>query len=505
MQLGMAAGAKPGGAAAARLSAISEQLHRVAQLTQDNPWQQKNVADFRRALDNGAQQGGQAVFAAGALEAANTIIDRMQREEYGLLLDRDRQQAEATRNAGMAIVALCTGLVILGILTSATARNEFRRRERVEAILRDEKQELTRRTEELAFITAGSEILQSVQDETRLNEAVANVLRKLVPASTGYFGLLDPKYDVIQVCQHWGDGAVPHDFQGASCAGLRLGRAIHHSQCTVQAGCGHVNPAAADYLCLPVRSANAHLGVIHIETATPLPRRCVDSIQLFAAHVALGLTNLRVRESLRIQSVRDSLTGLFNRRYFDETLQRELILFRRDGRAVSVLMLDVDYFKDFNDTHGHVAGDEALRALGHLMHSVFRESDVICRYGGEEFAIILAGADADEAFTRAETFRKRLEQAGVGVAAGGSRGITASIGVACSRDHATADQLVRGADAALYQAKRQGRNRTWMAAGPAHDFVMAKSSLPDASMLLVASNLPHAALLPRQPDSFPQG
>jgi diguanylate cyclase (GGDEF)-like protein len=172
--------------------------------------------------------------------------------------------------------------------------------------------------------------------------------------------------------------------------------------------------------------------------------------------VALGLTNLRVREELRILSVRDSLTGLFNRRYFDETLQRELLSASRSHAPLTVLMLDLDHFKKMNDSLGHAGGDDVLRSFATLMRSAFRESDVICRYGGEEFAVILSGVDLEHAYAKAESFRMLVEAQPVP----GSVGMTTSLGLASSNEFPEMRTLMYAADLALYSAKNRGRNLT---------------------------------------------
>lgn len=450
--------------AKAKLAATLDQLGRVSQKTRDNEWQQKNVSDFRGILLSSATSspGGHGpLLSASALDAANEILDRMQREEYGLLIDRSRHQAEITREAAIAIGLLCLGLVGLGLFTTLVARSEYLRRQSAERILVREKQELTRHSQELALVSAGSELIQAAQDEAQLNDAVGRVLRDLLPGSSGYFGLVSPSKDLVEVCARWGGEDAPATFAPSECVALQLGRPIHRSQALINVGCGHMRSGAGDSICMPVRSATGHLGVLHLQSTEVLAKERADSVALFAAHVALGLTNLRMREALRRQTVRDPLTGLFNRRYFDETLHRELSAARRDNVPLSVLMLDVDHFKQFNDTYGHVAGDDTLRQFGVLLRTGLRESDVVCRYGGEEFAVIVQGANLAEAFSRAERLRKLIE--GTDVSSGGRTfaQVTTSIGIACSTEFGHPEELVHAADVALYQAKRMGRNACW--------------------------------------------
>ena len=176
--------------------------------------------------------------------------------------------------------------------------------------------------------------------------------------------------------------------------------------------------------------------------------------------ISLALANLRLREVLRGQSIRDPLTGLFNRRFMEESLDRELRRAVRGKLPVALMMVDIDHFKRFNDTFGHQAGDALLRALGNLLKETTRGQDVVCRYGGEEFAFVLAGASLEPARKRAELLREEMKQ--LNVRHGGQLlgAVTISIGIAAFPDDGdTAEQLLKAADDALYRAKEEGRDR----------------------------------------------
>jgi diguanylate cyclase (GGDEF)-like protein len=172
-----------------------------------------------------------------------------------------------------------------------------------------------------------------------------------------------------------------------------------------------------------------------------------------ANHIALALANLSLRETLREESVRDPLTDLFNRRYLDETLPRELRRAERDQQALSLIIIDVDHFKEFNDKFGHEAGDSMLRSLAAHLNSRTRGHDIACRYGGDEFLLVLPGASLEVATQRAERVREETKNLGNGT-------VCLSMGVSSFPDHgSTATALIRAADLALYQAKAQGRNQ----------------------------------------------
>ena len=167
----------------------------------------------------------------------------------------------------------------------------------------------------------------------------------------------------------------------------------------------------------------------------------------------------RLQEQLREQAHRDPLTGQYNRRYLDTTLQRELMRCAREESPISLLMVDIDHFKTINDTHGHPVGDEVLRQMGLILATHARAHDVVCRYGGEEFLLMLPQLPLPQALQRAEQLRRAV-QSHAFLTAGGEIAVTLSVGVASYPDHGhTVDELLRSADHALYQAKREGRNR----------------------------------------------
>ncbi|MGZ9067349.1 MAG: GGDEF domain-containing protein, partial [Burkholderiales bacterium] len=164
-------------------------------------------------------------------------------------------------------------------------------------------------------------------------------------------------------------------------------------------------------------------------------------------------------DELRTQAVTDSLTELYNRRYFWDELGRELIAARRKGLVFSLILMDIDYFKNVNDTWGHEAGDLVLKACADLLRSSIRGSDIAVRYGGEEFAMLLPETSAEVAEERVETLRREIEAMEVPYGSAGIR-ITASFGIA-QYDGVTRDaaSLMRSVDEALYEAKQSGRNR----------------------------------------------
>ncbi len=173
---------------------------------------------------------------------------------------------------------------------------------------------------------------------------------------------------------------------------------------------------------------------------------------------------LKSQALLREQSVGDHLTGLFNRRYMEETLERELLRALRKGLSLGIIMLDVDDFKRFNDTWGHAAGDEILRELGGLLLRQVRGEDIACRYGGDEFILVLPDASREVTRERAELVCEHARQFHLQFEGQSLAAVTLSLGVAVFPEHgATSTGILRAVDAALYRAKNQGRGRVVVA------------------------------------------
>lgn len=180
--------------------------------------------------------------------------------------------------------------------------------------------------------------------------------------------------------------------------------------------------------------------------------------------VALAVANLRLREALRQESIRDPLTDLFNRRYMEESLERKVLRALRNQQPVGIIMLDIDHFKRINDTYGHATGDAVLRQLGDFLKEHTRGDDIACRYGGEEFTLILPEATREQTRLRAEQLRQDFKTLRIQHGGQVLDLITLLFGVAAYPDHGTTrDAVLRAADTALYRAKHAGRDRVVVA------------------------------------------
>jgi diguanylate cyclase (GGDEF)-like protein/PAS domain S-box-containing protein len=222
--------------------------------------------------------------------------------------------------------------------------------------------------------------------------------------------------------------------------------------------------AVADF---PILNDDQCLGVLALGRDKAGYEFTTDQIQFgrfFANLTALVLNNAQLREALQEQSIRDPLTGLFNRRYMEETLRREVQRVTRQLHPLGIIMIDIDHFKHFNDTHGHTVGDMLLQNLGQFLQSHVRGEDVACRYGGEEFILILPNTSLETARERAEHLRQEAKRLQVQDNSHAPQGITLSLGIAIYPEHGrTMQAALRAADAALYRAKQEGRDRVVVA------------------------------------------
>lgn len=212
---------------------------------------------------------------------------------------------------------------------------------------------------------------------------------------------------------------------------------------------------------VPLRAKGRLVGLLFLGTEEPreLDPSEQDLIIAFGHQIGIAVENARLHQEIREQAMRDSLTGLYNHAHLRERLREEVERARREGRALALLMLDLDHFKRFNDTYGHLVGDEVLRAVSQVLRTQTREYDVVGRYGGEEFAVVLPGAGEEEACAVAERIRSAVRGTAIPGLETGIR-ITVSIGVALFPPHGDSpDDLIAAADSALYRAKALGRDR----------------------------------------------
>jgi len=328
--------------------------------------------------------------------------------------------------------------------------------------------DLEQRSSRATMLASLGELLQSCVDQNEVVAAALGFAPRIFPASRGALALLNSQRSLAEVVGNWNDCQTNQmDFEPSACWALRTGHPHLVPAGDSTARCAHAAGEKHSYLCVPILAQGKTLGVMHFQATDAMPELDTTGQSFkvtFAAQIGLSIANIQLREALRSQSVRDALTGLYNRRYLEEVLEREVRRASRSAQSLGVIMVDLDFFKTFNDSYGHDAGDAVLREIATSLTKGIRAEDFVCRFGGEEFVIILPTADLASSRARAERLRERTRELTI-LHQGKSMGmITISVGVAAFPEHGTSPkELMAAADAALYEAKRGGRDQVVVA------------------------------------------
>ncbi|WP_207458145.1 diguanylate cyclase [Azospirillum sp. SYSU D00513] len=339
----------------------------------------------------------------------------------------------------------------------------LRARERADAALQRTNVELQSHGRSVELLGKMAQRLQSVTDEREFGAVVQQFVPRVLTGLPGALYAHNNSRNLLVRLAVWGGADAPAECEPDDCWAMRRGQPHVVTGHEPDIRCAHIGEdhaghGAAGYACLPLSAGGDMIGLLHLEGE--LGDAQADVASALMENVALALMNHRLRARLREQSIRDPLTGLFNRRYMEEALALEFARVERTGEPVGIIMADIDHFKRFNDTFGHDAGDALLQAVGKLLHELFRNGDIACRYGGEELTVILPGSGMAALEARAEQLLRAVRELSL-VHKGQPLGrITISLGLAIRPDHgATPAAVLAAADAALLRAKRGGRDR----------------------------------------------
>ena len=315
------------------------------------------------------------------------------------------------------------------------------------------------------LMTAARNELQLCVEVQQVHNTAAVSFSRLLPETSGCLYMINSSRSHVEVVSSWGE-PIRDDFSPPeACCALRSGQPRWRQLGVSEIHCSHFTGKAPErYHCRPIIAYGNTIGLLYIQCETDEALRQVsgrmDAVRQLVQITALAIANLNLRTKLENQSIRDSLTGLFNRHFMQISLEREMVRARRRKQIMAVLMLDVDHFKTFNDTHGHASGDEVLKAFARVFMSNIRAEDIACRYGGEEFTIILPDTTVKGACDRADSIVSAIADLKVHFRQQTFDSFGVSIGVAFyPGDGDTSDLLLQHADSALYEAKRNGRNR----------------------------------------------
>jgi diguanylate cyclase (GGDEF)-like protein/PAS domain S-box-containing protein len=324
------------------------------------------------------------------------------------------------------------------------------------------------RLEEVSLHLNMGELLQACRTLDEAYQVIGQLAPRFFPDEPGALFVFHASRDHLEAQVTWGLGmATGQTFAPDDCWCLRFGQPHYMEAIGVGMSCKHYPPELfGATLCLPLLAYGEILGILHLRASTSMDEPFRKRAGVLVAQIAMAIANLQLREKLRNQSIRDPLTGLFNRRYTEETLGREIYQANRQRTSLGVLAIDVDHFKRFNDSFGHEAGDKVLREIGKFLTDNTRGGDVASRMGGEELMVLMPGALLTHARAKAEQLRGGVSRLAVYHLNAPLGPVTISIGVATFPQHGRLpEELLRRADAALYRAKHQGRNRVEVAEG----------------------------------------
>jgi len=323
------------------------------------------------------------------------------------------------------------------------------------------------RAQESELIARMTELLLCCESTAEALPIITSSMQKLFPEESGACYLIDDASESMLKIAEWGEKSpFTNSFQIGDCWALK--RSSYHA---ANFGgfdnirCKHVLQDETAYICVPMITQSRALGLLYLEDHFNLRtleqnEHLIALAKAAADSISLSLSNLQLRESLKESAIKDALTGLYNRRFMQEALNRELTRMKRVGKALALVIIDVDFFKKFNDTYGHDAGDEVLRGIGQLLMNFRKGEDIACRYGGEEFLLALPEIEIESAKERLEKLREMV--AGLTLFHQGKPlpKITISAGVAFFPAEANSiEPLIKLADTALYSAKQAGRDR----------------------------------------------
>jgi diguanylate cyclase (GGDEF)-like protein len=382
-----------------------------------------------------------------------------------------------SKGKGRITLELCNRLIFregkpLGI--QGIARDISERKKSEEALQTANKnleawvQELESRTRELTLLSEMGDILRACLTTEEVYEVIVRISQEIFPVEGGALYVLGSLRNVVEAVAYWGNAEKAKlTFKPDECWALRRGRVHWVEDTRVGLLCNHLqSPPPRGYLCVPMMAQSEAVGILYLAQPedAQMPEAKQRLAMAMAEHVAMALSNLRLNETLRNQSIRDQLTGLFNRSFMEESLDLELRRAVRAQNTVSVIMIAIDDFQTLNENYGLDIGDSLLRRTAILLQSNVRKGDIACRFSGHTYVLVLPNSTLRVSRQRADTICDLVRTLEVQYQTEHVSHSSASVGLAVFPDHGqTVENLLRAAEAALNQAKRSGGNCTVVA------------------------------------------
>lgn len=467
------------------LPKIEEELRHMNGLMKDNPEQLAELQKLKSHIDKRTEA------AAGVIEINRTQGQKaaveMIKRGYGKkemdeirsiasqMIDREQSLLALRRSSAanyfkITMYAGASGMIMFVVLLSAvfvTMSKEADQRIRTEESLRHAVEQMERNNRETQLIGKMGDYLRSCREEEEAYEMISANLPVIFPNSYGSVAIFNNSRNILRPVLTWGElpDGVALDFEPDACWALRQGRAHLSGGDKSTPVCAHLEHIADGNMtiCLPMQAQGETIGQIFIGAQKSergeATREELGTMRRITEQISLALANLKLQRALKEQSIKDPLTKLYNRRYLEDTLSRELARAQRNAQPLTVLLMDIDHFKKVNDTYGHDAGDAVLSAFAKMLTTKVRKEDIACRWGGEEFLLILGAADEGLAQSRAQEICDTARSLKISFQ-GKPIPITVSIGASVFPSHGEApEDLIRNADQALYKAKQGGRDK----------------------------------------------